>query len=375
MKNRAIHVVFAGIFAVATAAVMAAQGRNGAAQPAPQPATAAGHRALAVAAAGTDHPGLLATVCPAPAAGGAARGGAGAGRASAGAARGGAGANAAGTGRAGGAAAQAPTPARGAVRAAPARETWHAEPVKVFDNLYWLGQTEYSVWAVNTSAGIIIIDTIFDYSVEDEVVDGLKKVGLDPANIKYVIVSHGHSDHSGGAKLLQDRFHARVLMSKADWDLLDRSNGTKPSRDMVVEDGQPLTLGDETLTMYLTPGHTPGTISTIIPVKENGETHTAAAWGGTAYNFTITPDKGREYWFHTYIASALRFQAVEQAAKADVVIANHTNFDGSKQKLPAMKNRKPGDPNPWVIGTDAANRYMTVVVECAKAGLAELEGR
>src|SRR5262245_40308341 len=76
----------------------------------------------------------------------------------------------------------------------PDRATWHAEPVRVFDNLYWLGQTEYSAWAVTTSQGIIVIDTIYDYSVEDEVVGGLKKLGFDPANIKYAIVSHGHGD-------------------------------------------------------------------------------------------------------------------------------------------------------------------------------------
>jgi len=104
----------------------------------------------------------------------------------------------------------------------PARETWHAEPVKVFDNLYFLGQTEYSAWAVTASAGIIIIDSIFDYSVDDEVVGGLKAMGLDPAAIKYVVISHGHSDHSGGAKYLQDRFNARVILGAADWDLLDR---------------------------------------------------------------------------------------------------------------------------------------------------------
>src|SRR5262249_51158107 len=58
-------------------------------------------------------------------------------------------------------------PARGATPPRPAgpppRDSWHAEPVKVFDNLYFVGQTEYSVWAVNTSAGIILIDSIFDY--------------------------------------------------------------------------------------------------------------------------------------------------------------------------------------------------------------------
>src|SRR5262249_42674671 len=80
----------------------------------------------------------------------------------------------------------------------PDRSQWHAEPMKVFDNLYFVGMTEYSSWAVNTSDGIILIDAIYDYSIEDEVANGLPKVGLDPNRIKYVIVSHGHIDHAGG---------------------------------------------------------------------------------------------------------------------------------------------------------------------------------
>jgi metallo-beta-lactamase class B len=131
---------------------------------------------------------------------------------------------------------------------------------------------------------------------------------------------------------------------------------------------QTLTLGDTTLTMYLTPGHTPGTISTIIPVKDNGRSHVMAEWGGTAFNFTITPDKDREYWFNTYIASAERFRDIAAKAGADGVIANHTNFDGSKVKLPKLAARKPGDPHPYVIGADSVRRYPTVADRrCAKA--------
>ena len=64
-----------------------------------------------------------------------------------------------------------------------------------------------SAWAVNTSAGIILIDTLFGYAAQDEIVDGLKKVGLDPANIKYIVVSHAHGDHDGSVKFLQDTYH------------------------------------------------------------------------------------------------------------------------------------------------------------------------
>ena len=266
-------------------------------------------------------------------------------------------------------------PAASQSKGPPDRSKWHADPVKVFDNLYFVGQTEYSAWAVTTSDGIIVVDALWDYSVEDEVVNGLKKLGLDPAKIKYVLVSHGHIDHAGGAKLLQDRFGARVILSAVDWDLLDRNKQSwpKPKRDMVATDGQRLTLGDTTLTLYLTPGHTPGTISTLIPVKDSGKPHLVAEWGGTAFNFTITPDKPRKYWFETYINSAERFRDVVAKAGADVLIANHTNFDGSKTKLPALAKRKPGDPHPYVIGNESIKRYLTVAQECAKAGLLGLE--
>ncbi len=96
--------------------------------------------------------------------------------------------------------------------------------MKVFDNLYFFGQSEYAVWAITTSQGIIVLDTIFDYSVEDEVVDGMKKMGLDPANIKYAVVSHAHPDHDGGARFLQEHYGTRVIMSPADWDVLDQAN-------------------------------------------------------------------------------------------------------------------------------------------------------
>jgi metallo-beta-lactamase class B len=258
----------------------------------------------------------------------------------------------------------------------PPRESWHADPVQVFDNLYFLGQTEYSVWGIKTSAGMILLDAIFDYSVDDEVAGGMRTLGLDPATIKYVIISHGHGDHSGGAKYLQDRFNAHVILTAADWDLLDRSNGTKPKRDMVAVDGQKLTLGDTTVTLYNTPGHTLGTISTVFTVRDHGVPHVAVSWGGTAFNWMgnaapyVTPERPVSFWFKTYSDSARRFKAIAARAGADVLISNHTIFDGSKTKIPALAARKPGDPHPYVIGQPAVQRYLTVVDECAQAGLA-----
>ena len=246
----------------------------------------------------------------------------------------------------------------------PERSTWHAEPVKVFDNLYFFGQSEYAVWAITTSQGIIVLDTIFDYSVEDEVAGGMKKLGLDPATIKYAVVSHAHPDHDGGAKFLQDHYGTRVIMSPADWDVLDkRTVGTKPKRDMEATDGQKLTLGDTTLTLYITPGHTPGTISTLFPVKDNGTPHLAALWGGVGLN----PDKER---VETYIQSVQRFSAIVKQAGADIILANHTDWDRSKINLPLLAHRAPGTPNPYIVGNAKVLNFLKVAEECASARVA-----
>ena len=279
----------------------------------------------------------------------------------------------------------APPPAQAPAAQPPGpsdRSQWHAEPVKVFDNLYFVGQTEYSAWAVTTSEGIIVIDALYEYSVEDEIANGLTKLGLDPTKIKYVLISHAHRDHVGGARYLQERFGARVVMSAADWDLLEADRGAypKPKRDLVATDGQRLTLGDTTLTLYLTPGHTLGTISTLIPVKDGGRPHVAAEWGGTAFNWLgggaaryISPERPARFWFESYIGSAERFRDIAAKANADVLISNHPNYDGSKTKLPALARRGPGDPHPYVVGRDSVARYLTVANECAKAGLRRLK--
>jgi len=244
---------------------------------------------------------------------------------------------------------------------------WYAEPVQVFDDLYFLGQTAFSVWALRTTEGIILVDAIFDYSVEAEVIDGLRKLNIDPAEIRYVIISHAHGDHSGGAAILQ-RLGAEIVMSEADWQLYENSNtADKATRDIVATDGMALTLGNSTVRTHLTPGHTHGTISTVLPVHDGGRAHMAAVWGGTLFNFRDSPDDPRDLRLRDYADSAKRFQDITREAGVDILLSNHTPYDGSTVKLPALAQRAAGAPHPYVIGNDAVGRYLKVAEECALA--------
>src|SRR6266852_3423572 len=253
----------------------------------------------------------------------------------------------------------------------PARETWFTEPAKVFDNLYFVGSKIHSSWALTTSEGIILIDTLFTYNSEEEIVGGLKKLGLDPATVKYVIVSHSHSDHVGGAKLMQDRYGSRLVMGGPDWDSIEKSvNGYpqgKPKRDIVADDGHKITLGETAVTIVTTPGHTPGTLSMLFTVKDNGKPLNVAYSGGTAFNFPSTVPN-----FDTYIKSQSKMAAAAADANATILMSNHSEFDNAVTKIRMMASRKPGEPHPFEIGKEAVARYFTVTAECAEAARLKL---
>jgi metallo-beta-lactamase class B len=290
------------------------------------------HLAAAKAAAGFDFTGLLARICVAPQTG---------------------------PGRD-----VAPGPA-------PDRATWLTEPAKVFDNLYFVGTKFHSSWALTTSEGIILIDTLYEYASDEAIVAGLKKLGLDPATVKYVIISHAHGDHVGGAKLMQDRFGSRIVMGGLDWDSIEKSvnqypNG-KPKRDIVAADGQKITLGDTSVTLVLTPGHTPGTVSMLFEVKDKGTPLMVAYSGGTAFNFPNDVPH-----FETYINSQRKMAALAATVNATVLMSNHSEFDNAVTKIKMLAARKPGEPHPFDLGRNAVARYFKVSDECAQVARLKL---
>ncbi len=258
------------------------------------------------------------------------------------------------------------TAAASSRRQIPSLDTWYREPVKVFDELYFVGTNNHSSWAVVTDDGIMLLDTVFDYATGDAIVGGLIKLGFDPADIEFVFISHGHGDHHGGAKYLQDEFGARVIMGAADWDLVARNTrDPAPRRDIVATDGMTFELGNTTVTLYETPGHTEGTFSSIVTVRDNGEEHLAASWGGTA----IWPRTPTEQ-VQLYIDSAVRMQNIVQNRGVDVLIANHLVFNHSREKIPLLAARRPGQAHPYVVGTNHVMRYLQVAENCARAEMA-----
>ena len=261
---------------------------------------------------------------------------------------------------------------------APARETWYAEPAKVFDDLYFVGGKVHSSWALTTRDGIILIDTIFPYNSEELIVGGMQKLGLDPKQIKYIIISHAHTDHIGGAEILQRKYGARVVMGAPDWDTVEkypnRYKTMAPKRDIVATDGMKITLGGRTVTIWTTPGHTPGTLSYTFTALDRGRTVNIAYSGGTAFNFVNnTPVPGIRN-FQTYIDSQKKMAEKASAVHATVLLSNHSEFDNAYNKNRMLAGRGNG-PHPYEIGEDWVQRYFQVMQNCARAAQIRLEQR
>ena len=251
------------------------------------------------------------------------------------------------------------------------------EPTKLFDNVYAIGRIGTVVYAITTSEGIVLIDSGYADQLESVLLPGLRKVGLDPANVKHVLLGHGHGDHFGGAAYFQQR-GARVALSAADWDLMEMpppparggaaqtpAGPMPPKRDLVAVEGQPIAVGDTKFTPVSIPGHTPGSLGYIFPVRDGRNTHVAGLFGGSILTPGRIPDEGLQQ----YIKSVQHFGDWTRKMNVDVELQNHPLYDGLEGKLARLKERKPGQPHPFVVGRDGYQRFLTVMSECTQAQL------
>tara|TARA_B100000427_G_scaffold327592_2_gene338693 strand:+ start:1148 stop:1990 length:843 start_codon:yes stop_codon:yes gene_type:complete len=221
-------------------------------------------------------------------------------------------------------------------------ESQRIEPFQVFDNLYYVGSKWVSSWLLVSDQGLILFDSLYG-DLTEIVVEGIRKLGFDPDDVRYLIVSHAHYDHVGGARRFQEEFGSVVMMTEEDWNMTTEPpiyrEYPRPIRHLSASDGSTLNLGRTRLRFFKTPGLTKGVLSTRFTVYDNGYPHDAFLFGGAGLDFT-----GMEQT-ELYINSVRKLMQLEGI---EVNIPNHPESADVFERYEILQNRSDGDLHPFV---------------------------
>jgi metallo-beta-lactamase class B len=248
------------------------------------------------------------------------------------------------------------------------------EPFKMFDNLYHVGPCYVAAYLLTTPQGVILFDTTQEPFV-DKLIDNIKKVGVNPRDIKYIVINHGHIDHFGGAARMQELTGAHVVAIAEDWTMIEAADGKTNNRDpehpnrvpkidIVAHEGDHIDLGDQHLIIHTAPGHTPGNMFVEgIVLKEGGQTY-KGIWGGGGAGV-----KGLE----GAKQGVINAQKVAAVKGVQVYLMTHSwqppngyPGGGIHERAALLKTRKPGDPNPFVDAAAWENRVQRQLVAAQK---------
>lgn len=225
-------------------------------------------------------------------------------------------------------------------------------PFKVFDNVYYVGICWVSAWLLKTNNGLVLIDTLYE-PYTDRLLENIKKLGFDPADIKLILVTHGHFDHAGGISRLKALTKAKIAMTREGWiearEDAQKSQGKPgawtmpPAADLEIKDGEILTVGDTRIQAFATPGHTWGTASYVYDVKDGKQTYKAITVGGLGLNAIDGPKQ-----VEAYISSIDRIKKMVNDPRHPIRVhlTAHPFSNGMIETVARLKERQPGQPHP-----------------------------
>ena len=197
------------------------------------------------------------------------------------------------------------------------------EPFKIISNVYFVGTFQASSHLIDTGDGLILIDAGYKSTLY-LVIDSIYKLGFKPQDIKYIINTHWHWDHTEGTQAMAELTGAKTLIGEYDYETAKKYFDA----DIQIKDGDTLSLGNTTIRFMHTPGHTKGTISLFFDAEENGKIYRVGTFGGAGCN--------------TLSQNTLEFPTAQEdykksldrlrLEKVDVFIGNHVWNNDTKVK-------------------------------------------
>ena len=231
-----------------------------------------------------------------------------------------------------------------------ASEPWKGflEPFCLFGNLYFVGSIPASTHIIDTGEGLIMLDCGYQESLY-MVLENMRRVGLDPMDLKYLVLTHVHIDHAGAAEALRRLTGCKIFLGERDREYvngtLDLTYATEFHMrfinfepDVLLHDGDVISLGNTSIRCVATPGHTPGAMSFFFDVSDGKQTYRAGLHGGMGIN-TLSKkflDKyNLPYSYREEFVASMKRLAEEDV---DIFLGNHAEHNHTPERAEEIKN-------------------------------------
>ena len=212
-------------------------------------------------------------------------------------------------------------------------------PFKIIGDVYFTGTYQASSHLIDTGDGLIMIDTGYDNTLY-LVLESVWELGFNPHDIKYIVNTHWHDDHTGGSEAMAALTGAKTMIGEKDAPYVIEKGYFKP--DICIKDGDELLCGNTKMKFMHTPGHTKGTVSLFFDTEENGKTYRVGMFGGAGAN-SLVPEFDAYYpeCRQNYLNSIDRLMK----EKVDVFIGNHCWNNNTDIKAEILRK---GAENPFI---------------------------
>ena len=248
------------------------------------------------------------------------------------------------------------------------------EPFKMIGNVYYVGTDGLASYLITSPQGHILVDTVMPEATS-QIKANIEKLGFKVTDIKYLLNTHAHIDHTGGLAEMKAASGAQLVAGEADKPLLEGGyypgareetalNFPPVKVDRTVREGDKVTVGDVTLIARETPGHSPGCTSWEFSVKDGDATRSALIFcsGTVALNRLVTNPT------HPGIVTDYRKTfARAKDMKVDVLLAPHPEMYRMQDKRAMLSD---GAPNPFV-NPGEFNAYAATLEKAFEEGLAK----
>ncbi len=197
------------------------------------------------------------------------------------------------------------------------------KPFKIINQVYYVGTYQACCYLIDTGDGLIMVDPGYNNTTY-LVLNSIYELGFKPTDIKYIIATHWHGDHAEAVEAFADLSGAKTLIGKEDAIKAEQYF----KADILVSDGDKLSLGNITIEFLETPGHTKGTLSFFFNVTDGDKTYRVGQFGGAGAN-TLVKDK---YDFDGCVEAYKSSLSRLMNQKVDVFIGNHCWNNNTKEK-------------------------------------------